>query len=150
MGVDAQIGQMLVRAIHVPAPSSERYRAGADVQVVLTLVNHAVEVDVLRQASSADAAAVGIFWDQGCDGTTDRVAALPVQSVVAPTPPPVPAARPFDPYHLRLTMLRHDVAPGTRILLVLTFQLAGRLDTAAFVLPRTAGLAEPIRSCPSG
>ena len=47
MGVDADVGRVLVRAVHVEPPVGDRYPAGADAIVRLTLFNEGDRPDAL-------------------------------------------------------------------------------------------------------
>jgi copper(I)-binding protein len=147
MGVDADVGPVLLRAVHVEPPVSYRYPAGADAIVRLTLFDLGDRHDALIAVSTPSARRVDIHWDRDCDGDAERVRRLPLRPTNAGQLTPVPAAGPFDRYHLRVVELRQPVLAGTTVPLTFTFERAGRLDTAALVLPSDAPMPEPSRVC---
>jgi copper(I)-binding protein len=130
MGVDSEIGSILLRATHAMAPEGGRYPPGSDATVVLTMINESDSADALMAVSAPDAERIEIRWDRQCDGTSE-----------------VSVARPFDPYHLRLVALRRTILAGTTVPLVFVFENAGRPEAAAYVRPAKAPLPEPSRGC---
>jgi periplasmic copper chaperone A len=151
IGVDSEIGPILLRAVHAPAPGGGRYPAGSDATVMLTLVNESDTTDALVFVETPDAERVEIRWDRRCDGTAEVVPLLPLAPAEIPLSATAEAAgaQPFDPYSLWLVNLHRTVLAGTEVPLVFTFQRAGRLATAAYVQPSRAPLPEPSRNCSS-
>lgn len=147
LGTNAQIGQMLLRAVHVQAPEQPFYPQGASPQVWLTIVNESREPDTLLSVTTPQADRVDIFWDQDCDGTPALVTQLPLASADPVPDPASPAAAPFADYHLRLVNLHQQVPAGTTIPLTFTFARAGTLRTAAYVQPSNAIRPEPSQRC---
>jgi hypothetical protein len=147
IGVDGAVGDLRVLAIHVEPPPTDRYSRDADLRVIFTIVNVGTAADAMVGASSPDAERTEIRWDRGCDGTPDVVRRLPIAPAAAADTTTATGVSPFDPYDLVLVSIRRDVLAGATIPLVLTFERAGRLDTAAYVPPSSARFAEPVRRC---
>jgi copper(I)-binding protein len=145
MGVDSRVGDVLLRSVHVVAPSGGHYPAGSDATVLLTLVNESTDVDSLVSVTSPSADRVDIRWDRQCRGTTEVMPSLPLAPESRPDA--ADAERPFDAYDLRLVGLREDVPSGGTIQLTFTFSRAGWVDTAAEVQPSNAPLPEPSHPC---
>jgi copper(I)-binding protein len=146
-GVDKVAGSLRILAMHVTAPAGDRYPSGSDLRVIFTLVNVGTEPDALVSVSSPDARRVEIRWDRNCDGRPEVVPHLPIAPEQAPAPAKPAGAGPFDPYDLLVVAVRRDVPAGTNVPLELTFTRAGRVSTSAYVQPRSANLAEPVRRC---
>jgi hypothetical protein len=145
-GVDTVVGDLRILGVHVPAPDGDRYPRGSDLRVILTIVNVGTTTDSLTGASVPDAEHTAIRWDRNCDGTPETVDRLPL-APAGGIGRAEPAADPFDPYDLMVLSVHRDVLAGTTIHLILTFQHAGRLDTAAYVQPNSANIVEPVRHC---
>jgi len=146
-GVDTVVGDLRILAVHVPAPDGDRFPRGSDLRVVLTIVNVGTTTDSLTWASVSDAERTAIRWDRNCDGTLETLDRLPFVPAGGIGPAEPAAAGPFDPYDVMAFSVRRDVLAGTTIGLALTFQHAGRIVTAAYVQPRSANIAEPVRRC---
>ncbi|MEV6849670.1 copper chaperone PCu(A)C [Actinoplanes sp. NPDC051411] len=145
-GVDTLAGNLHLLAVHVPAPSGDGYPKGADLRVILTIVNLGRAPDALVAASTPDARKAEIRWDRNCDSKPDVVSRLPI----APADDPAPAERgvqPFDPYDVLLVAATREVLAGTEVPLTLRFTTAGTVRTSAYVLPKTAHIEEPVRTC---
>lgn len=149
-GVDTAAGNLRILAVHVPAPGGDRYPRGSDLRVVLTVVNVGTTTDSLTSASVSDAERTEIRWDRDCDGTFETLDELRFAPAGRIGPAEPSAAGPFDPYDVMAFSVRHDVLAGTTIGLTLTFRHAGRIVTAAYVQPRSANIAEPVRRCSAG
>jgi hypothetical protein len=146
-GVDAVVGGLRILAVHVPAPGGDRYPRGSDLRVVLTIVNVGTTTDSLTRVSVPDAEGAAIRWDRDCDGALETADRLPLAPAGGTRPAESAAADPFDPYELMVFSVHRDVLAGTTIGLTLTFQHAGRIVTAAYVQPKSANIAEPVRRC---
>ncbi|WP_199516634.1 copper chaperone PCu(A)C [Nucisporomicrobium flavum] len=150
MGANARIGSILLRSVHIEAPSDVRYRAGADARVWFTALNEGPSSDVLRSVTSPYARAGQIRWDSNCDGSATVVPALvlrPVKPNLAESPPGVP---PFDAYHARLVELNRAVPAGTTVPVTFTFDHAGSVTVDALVQPSNAVRPEPSNRCHGG
>jgi copper(I)-binding protein len=148
-GVDTVAGSLRILAVHVVPPVGDGYPSGADLRVILTIVNVGAAPDALIGASSPDAERVEIRWDRDCDGRPEVVRRLPIDPEEAPAPASPAGVGPFDPYDLLVVAVRHDVPAGTTVPLSLTFERAGKVATSAYVQPRTANITEPARRCVS-
>ncbi|MET0417633.1 MAG: hypothetical protein ABW022_16595 [Actinoplanes sp.] len=146
-GVDTIVGDLRILAVHVPAPDGDRYPRGADLRVILTIVNVGTTTDTLTRASVPDAERTAIRWDRNCDGNLETLDRLPFAPAGGAGPAEPAAADPFDPYDVMAFSVRRDVLAGTNIDLTLTFQHAGRIVTAAYVQPKSANIVEPTRRC---
>ncbi|MEU8608888.1 copper chaperone PCu(A)C [Actinoplanes sp. NPDC048791] len=146
-GFDSVAGTLRILAVHVVPPVGDEYRSGSDLRVVLTIVNVGAAPDALIGASSPDAARVEIRWDRDCDGRPDVVSRLPIASAEAAAPEKPAGVGPFDRYDLLVVAVRRDLPAGTTIPLTLTFERAGKLNTSAYVQPRSANITEPVRRC---
>ena len=146
-GVDTIVGDLRILAVHVPAPDGDRYPRGSDLRVILTIVNVGTTTDSLTRASVPDADRTAIRWDRNCDGTLETLDRLPLAPAGETGPVEPAAADPFDPYDVMVFSVRRDLLAGTTIDLILTFQHAGRIVTAAYVQPKSANIVEPERHC---
>jgi copper(I)-binding protein len=146
-GVDSVAGSLRILAVHVVAPSGDGYPSGSDLRVILTIVNVGAAPDTLVGASSPDAEHVEIRWDRNCDGRPEAVPRLPIAAEEAPAPANRAGVGPFDPYDLLVVTIRQAVPAGTNVPLSLTFERAGKVSTSAYVQPRSANIAEPVRRC---
>jgi len=145
-GVDTVVRNLRLLAVHVAAPDGDAYPKGADLRVMLTIVNRGTVPDALVAVSTPDTAHSEIRWDRDCDGKPDVVNRLPV----APAGDPAPGrdgVGPFDPYDLLLVAARRVIPAGTDVPLTLKFATAGTVRTNAYVLPKTAHIGEPVRAC---
>ena len=147
MGVNGQVGDVLLRSVHVEAPPEPAYRVGSDARVWFTVINSGRQPDALVAVTSPVAAAVEIRWDDDCDGRFDTVPALPLAPAEPAVVDPTGAAVPFDAYHLRLRGLTRDVIAGTNVEVTFRFQRAGQVSLRAFVQPSNAPRAEPSTRC---
>jgi hypothetical protein len=145
-GVDTVVGDLRILAVHVPAPDGDRFPRGSDLRVIFTIVNVGTTTDSLTRASVPDAERTAIRWDRNCDGRLETLDRLPI-APAGGIGPAEPAAGPFDPYDLMVFSVHRDVLAGTTIDLILTFQHAGRIVTAAYVQPKSANIVEPVRHC---
>jgi hypothetical protein len=145
-GVDTLVGDLRILAVHVPAPDGDRLPRGSDLRIILTIINVGTTTDSLTDASVPDAGRTAIRWDRDCDGTLETTDRLPL-AAAGGNGPAQSAAGPFDPYDLMVYSVRRDVPAGTTIDLILTFQHAGRITTAAYVQPKSANIVEPVRRC---
>jgi copper(I)-binding protein len=146
-GVDSVAGSLRILAVHVVAPAGDGYPRGSDLRVILTVVDVGAAPDALVGVSSPDAERVEIRWDRDCDGRPEVVPRLPIDPEEAPAPANPAGVGPFDPYDLLVVAVRHDVLAGTNVPLSLTFERAGKVSTSAYVQPRSANIAEPVRRC---
>lgn len=148
IGTNAQVGQMLIRNVHVDAPEKGLYLPGDNAVVRFELYNQADQPDALIGAGSRDAAAVRLRWDRNCDGTAETVAGIPVQAeATVPGPPPSADASPA--YRLEVVQLTDVVRPGTTLPVTFTFERAGERTVDAMVqVPGDNVLPPPV--CPAG
>jgi copper(I)-binding protein len=146
-GVDSVAGSLRILAIHVVAPAGDRYPSGSNLRVIFTIVDVGAAPDALVGASSPDAERVEIRWDRDCDHHPEVVPRLPIAPEEAPAPTNPAGVGPYDPYDLLVVAVRHDVLAGTSVPLSLTFERAGKVSTSAYVQPRSANLAQPVRRC---
>lgn len=147
MGGNGQVGDILLRSVHVEAPPEPQYPPGADARLWLTLINSGDRADILVDASTAAATAVEIRWDDDCDGTFDTVPGLALAPAEPAATDPSRAAVPADAYHLRLVGMTREVLAGTTIDVTFHFQYAGEVTMAALVQPSDAPRPEPSSRC---
>ena len=149
MGVNARVGPILLRSVHVEAPADVRYEAGDDAKLWFTVLNDGQTPDVLTAVSSTEARDTEIRWDSDCDGVAQAVTALPLR----PTSPSLDASPagvpPFDAYFARLVSLDKPILAGTTIPVTFTFERAGSVTVDALVQPGNAPRAEPSARCHS-
>jgi copper(I)-binding protein len=146
-GVDSVAGSLRILAVHVVAPAGDRYPRGSDLRVILTIVDVGAAPDAMVGVSSPDAERVEIRWDRDCDGRPEVVPRLPIDPEGTPAPASPAGVGSFDPYDLLVVAVRHDVLAGTNVRLSFTFERAGKVSTSAYVQPRSANIAEPVRRC---
>jgi hypothetical protein len=101
IGVDSQVGDILLRSVHVVAPSGGRYPAGSEATVLLTMVDESTDIDSLESVTSPSADRVEIRWDRQCRGAPEVVPNLPLAPETRPdtaaagqpsnAPPPEPS-----------------------------------------------------------
>jgi hypothetical protein len=148
MGVNARIGDILLRSVHIDAPADgSRYRPGDDARLWFTAINEDPTPDVLRSVTSTAADDAQIRWDADCDGRAQQVPALTLQPV-----PPGPAASSagapaFDRYFARLIDFRNPIPSGTTIPVTFSFDRAGAITLEVPVQPGNAVRPEPSNRC---
>lgn len=152
MGTNAQVGDVLLRSVHVEAPPEGVYQPGGEARVWVTLLNQGVAPDSLTQITSPVAEEVEIRWDRDCDGTFDTVPELPLRptepaATGLPTTETPTGVVPFDAYHLRLVELTSPVLAGTTVELTFQFERAGQITLQAFVQPPDVPRPEPSTRC---
>jgi copper(I)-binding protein len=148
MGVNTQLGPILLRSVHIEAPDGRGYQAGDDARLWLTLFNEGREPDALTGVRSPAARTAQIRWDADCDGTAEAVPTLPLRQEfprVSESPAGVP---PIDAYHVALTLNR-AVAAGTSIPVTFVFERAGSITVDTIVQPPAAARAQPTARCQS-
>jgi copper(I)-binding protein len=148
MGTNAELGAILLRSVHVEAPSDPDYDPGDDPVVWFTLLNEGREPDTLLALSSPVAANAQIRRDDDCDGTAEAVSELTLLPVDPRPNPSVSGVGPFDAYFGRLTDLNRQVYAGTTIPVTFAFEKAGSITVDAFVQPSTASRPAPTGWCP--
>jgi copper(I)-binding protein len=152
MGVNAQVGDVLMQSVHVEAPPQGSYPPGAEARVWLTLLNQGAAPDSLVEVASPVAERVEIRWDRECDGAFDTVPDLPLRPP-EPTGTGLPGTEvptgvvPFDAYHLRMVDLRSPVLAGTSVELTFRFERAGEITIRAQVQPPDVPRPEPSTRC---
>lgn len=124
-GVDARVGEVLLRDVSIEEPRDTLYRAGDVVRLRVTLFNEAETPDALVDVSSPAAGAVRLTVDRDCDGTPEVVGRVPLQAGAAVrTPAPTTPDGPEVDYRvdLRLDQLLHS---GQTVPVTFAFQRAG-------------------------
>lgn len=146
MGTNGEVGDMLLRSVHVEAPPDPNYEPGANARLWVTFVNESREQDTLTSVTTPVATRTEIRWDADCDGEMQAVPALPLRPAgpaVVQSPAGIP---PFDAYHVRLVDLTRQVIAGTSIPVTFTFERAGQITMEAHVQP-SIPRAEPTSRC---
>lgn len=147
MGANAEVGEILLRSVHVEAPPNPSYQAGDDATVWFTVFNEGKRQDTLTSLSSTAARSVEIRWDKDCDGQAQTVSALPVQSEFPGLDKASGGVPPFDSYYGRLVDFRQQVLAGTTVPVTFTFAKAGQVTVDAQVQPSTAPRPAPTALC---
>jgi copper(I)-binding protein len=147
MGVNAEVGDVLLRSVHIEAPSDPRYQPGDDATVWFTLFNEGPRQDTLTSLTSAAAASAEIHWDKDCDGVAQTVPALPVQSEFPGLDKASGGVPPFDSYYGRLVDFKQQVLAGTSVPVTFTFADAGQVTVQALVQPSSAPRPAPTALC---
>jgi copper(I)-binding protein len=148
MGTNAELGAILLRSVHVEAPSDPDYDPGDDPVVWFTLLNEGRAPDTLVALSSPAAANAQIRRDDDCDGNAEAVPELMLPPVDPRPNSSVNGAAPFDAYFGRLIDLNRQVYAGTTIPVTFAFKKAGSITVDAFVQPSTAPRPAPTGLCP--
>lgn len=146
MGANRQLGPILLRSVHIEAPSGYAYRAGDEARLWLTLFNEGREPDALTGVHSPAARAAQIRWDADCDGTAQVVPSLPLRQEfpgVSESPAGAPA---IDAYHVLLTLDR-EVLAGSSVPVTFTFERAGSITIGTIVQPPASVRAQPTARC---
>lgn len=120
MGANAQVGQVLLRDVHVTTGTTDPSQGAT---VLLTLVNQAGQPDALTAVASDVAGRVDMLADAGCTRSTTRLA-LP--------------AGPSAQYMIRLSDLRAGLVRGGNVPITFTFANAGMITVPAPVDSDTA------------
>jgi copper(I)-binding protein len=147
LGTNAEAGSVLLRNVRVERPQDGVYRDGDHARVYLTLVNEADRPDRLLDVTTTHAQDVEQRWDEGCDGTAERVAALPlVPGGTVPSPAGVDEIGRL-PYHLVLTDITTTTREGTTIPLTFTFAEAEPETVDAMVQSHPHETVDGLRAC---
>lgn len=78
IGANGQVGDVLLRNVHVVPPGGDGYERGDDAAVRFAVFNKAAEADVLVEVRTDAAANASLQWDAACDGQTEQVQQLPL------------------------------------------------------------------------
>jgi copper(I)-binding protein len=147
MGANAQVGEILLRSVHVEAPQNPSYQPGNDAVVRFTLLNEGRRQDTLTSLTSTAAASVEIRWDDDCDGAARTVSALPLQPAFPGLTEASGGVPPFDAYYGRLVDFKQQVLAGTTVPVTFTFADAGQVTVEALVQPSSAPRPAPTALC---
>ncbi|MDX3659696.1 copper chaperone PCu(A)C [Streptomyces sp. ID05-26A] len=144
IGANGEVGDVLLRNIHVMPPGGDGYEQGDNALVQFAMFNRARQADALIDVRSDAAEDVVLHWDTDCDGTTEPVERLPLlaDGGVARLSGSLLA------YHLELIGLTREVGAGTDVAVIFEFERAGSttLDVPVEVASEAAGPRHP-RQC---
>lgn len=133
VGTNGEVGDVLLRNVHVRPPAGNAFRVGDDGVVVLAVFNRAGHADALIDVRPAQARDATMHWDRECDGTADTVSRLPLLADGG-----VAAQGGAElAYHLRLVDFTDEVLAGTTTPVTFVFERAG--ETTLDVLVETTG-----------
>jgi hypothetical protein len=124
-GVHARVGDVLLRDVSLDEPADGSFERGDVARLRLVLFNEAPAADVLTDVSTPVAADVRLLVDADCDGTAERLGAVPLppQPPVArpaPTPPDGP-----EPFYRVDVVLDEALRAGESVPVRFTFANAG-------------------------
>ncbi|SDK04577.1 Copper(I)-binding protein [Lentzea albidocapillata subsp. violacea] len=146
VGANGEVGQVLLRNIHMTPPGGDGYEAGDDAVVQLLIFNQARETDTLVDVRSDAAKDIVMRWDEQCDGEAERVERLPLlaDGGVARLSGAMGA------YHFEFVDLTRKLWAGNDVAVTFEFERAGSvtLDVPVEVETGTTGLRHPQR-CPA-
>ncbi len=124
-GVQANVGDVLLRDISLDEPADGTYEPGDVARLRLVLFNEASAADALTSVSTPVAADVRLLVDRDCDGTAERTGTVPL-------PPQPPVARPAptppngpEPYYRVDLLLDRDLRSGEFVPVTFSFANAG-------------------------
>ena len=124
-GVDARVGDVLLRDVSLDEPADASYEPGDVARLRVVLLNHAPVHDALTDVSTPVAADVRLLVDRDCDGAAERLGAIPL-----PAQPPLrrPDETPPDgpePFYRVDLALDEGVRAGEVVPVTFTFAKAG-------------------------
>lgn len=124
-GVHARVGDVLLRDVSLDEPADGSFERGDVARLRLVLFNEAPAADILTDVSTPVAADVRLLVDADCDGTAERLGAVPL----APQPPVArPAPTPPDgpePFYRVDVVLDEALRAGESVPVRFTFANAG-------------------------
>lgn len=145
IGANGEVGDVLLRNIHMTPPGGDGYEQGDDAVVQFSVFNRAREADALTGVRSDAAKDIVLHWDAQCDGEAEQVERLPLlaDGGVARLSGSLRA------YHLGFVDLTRKVRAGTDVAVTFEFERAGSvtLDVPVEVAAEGAGPRHPER-CP--
>lgn len=142
MGANDQVGEILLRNVHLEAPAGGEYGPGQNGVLRLALFNGSGRDDRLVAVRSAVAGQARIRWDQDCDGVFEAVGGMPVLAGAS-----VPRSR---AYYVELIGFQRVVYAGTTVPVTLTFEHAGEGTVDALVEASGDGDREAPLTCGAG
>lgn len=78
IGANGQVGDVLLRNVHVVPPGGDGYEQGNGAAVRFALFNQAREPDALVDVRTDAAANASLLWDTACDGQAEQVPEIPL------------------------------------------------------------------------
>jgi copper(I)-binding protein len=132
IGADQAEAGIGLHGVYVQKPAEGPYEPGDNAIVRFTMVNNTEQADRLTEVTTSYAQDVVQHWDRQCDGTAEKVPAIPVAAEDdVPNPPAID--RPHPGYHLEIIEFNQEVHAGTVVPLTFTFQNAGEIQVDALV-----------------
>ncbi len=124
-GVNARVGEVLLRDVSIEEPRDTRYRAGEVVRLKVTLFNQAEVPDALLAVSTPAAEVSRLLVDRDCDGTAEIVGRVPLPAMeLVRTPAPTVPNGPEVNYRVDLR-LDQPLRSGMSVPVTFTFERAG-------------------------
>ncbi|SER76265.1 Copper(I)-binding protein [Lentzea xinjiangensis] len=146
IGANGEVGDVLLRDIHVTPAGGDGYEQGDNPIVQFAVFNRAGKADALIDVRSDAAKDIVMHWDTQCDGSTEPVERLPLlaDGGVARLSGALLA------YHLEMIDLTREVRAGTDVAVTFEFERAGSttLDVPVEVASEAVGSRHP-RQCPA-
>lgn len=133
IGTNAELGEILLRNVHLRPPEGNAFRPGDDGVISLALFNRADHPDALVDVRTPVAANIEIVWDRECDGSIETTPQLPL---VADGGVAGEAGNELA-YHLRVTDFSEEVLAGTTVPVTFEFERAG--ETTVDTMVESAG-----------
>lgn len=146
-GVNARVGEVLLRDVSIEEPSDTAYVAGRVVRLKVTLFNQAEVRDALVAVSSPAADVSRLQVDQDCDGTAEIVGRvpLPARALIRTPAPGVPNGPEVD-YRVDLR-LDQSVRAGASVPVTFTFDRAGSTTVQVPVELTDQPLVQDVTAC---
>ncbi|WP_434446771.1 copper chaperone PCu(A)C [Lentzea sp. E54] len=146
IGANGQVGDVLLRNVHVVPPGGDGYQQGDDAAVRLALFNKAARPDALVDVRTDAATNASLLWDAACDGESEQVQRLPLLADGGVTR----LSGSLLQYRVQLDGFTREVQAGTEIPMTFRFEQAGEvsLDVPVEAVADLDGAGHP-GDCPA-
>jgi hypothetical protein len=124
-GIDAQVGQVLLRDVSLDEPDDGDYAPGDVARLRVVLLNQAPAPDALTAVASPAAAAARLLVDADCDGQVEELGRIPLPPQPEKRTPQAGAPDGPEPYYRVDLKLDGQVAAGESVSVSFTFERAG-------------------------
>ncbi|GAA5103600.1 copper chaperone PCu(A)C [Haloechinothrix salitolerans] len=127
VGSNTDKGPIQLRNVYLAQPSGGEYEPGQDTLGFLTVTTTAERRDRLVSVSSPSAERIELRWDRDCDGSPERVDALPLLPESTVPEAKRGGATGHAPYFLHVIGVTESVPAGTTVPVTFEFARAGEV-----------------------
>ena len=146
-GVNASVGEVLLRDVSIDEPSDTLYAAGDTARLRVTLFNEAEQSDALTDVASPAVSRARLLVDRDCDGTAEVVGRIPLPAqALQRTPSVTPPDGPEVNYRVDL-VFDEPVRSGLTVPVTFTFEQAGSTTVQVPIEQTDEPLEQDVAGC---